>query len=103
MSLKKLVLVSPLAKVTDSFHDYLVNDLRSISVDQDDPLVDNIALLLELNLDRLQHLHATNDIVEAGFGRLPIAELIHEYQRFQVPLDFSCHIQTSYNEIGPDL
>ena len=61
---KKLILAGPLTNVVNTFDDNLIDNLARIPIYQNDPLVYDIPLVLELNLYSLQHLDATNNIME---------------------------------------
>ena len=90
--LKELVLARPLADIVDSFNNDLINDLTSVPVDQNNPLIDYESLILELNFNRLKHLNASNNIVQPGFRRLFIASLVHQNESFHASLNLCAHV-----------
>jgi len=61
--LEKLVLTRPLTYVIDAFDYNLINDLTSVPIDQNHPLVDDKTFILELNFNCLKHLYASNNIM----------------------------------------
>ena len=61
--LEQLVFARPLADVVKTFHNDLINYLARVPVDENHPLVDNKTLVLELNLNCLQHLNTAHNVV----------------------------------------
>ena len=101
--LKELTSPVPLSHSVDSLNNDLINDLACVSIDEYDPLVDDMPFRSELNFDRFEHLYRPHDIVDSCLSRLLSAVLIHQNEVLDVPLDISGHIETLINEISSDL
>ena len=79
----------------------MVNDLTCVPIDQDHPLVDQVSFLLELDVNRFQHLYASDDVMEPRLVGLFTTELIHQDEGFHVPFDLSGHVEACDNQVSP--
>lgn len=88
----ELALGVPLANAVDAFDDDLINHLTGVPVNQRDPLVDQISFLVELDLNCLQHLNTSYDVMQSLFRRLLLASLVHQEESLDMSFQLSCHL-----------
>ena len=61
--IEQLCFDSPSSDISNTLGYCLIDSFRSVSIDQDDPLVYNIPFRFELKVDSLQHLDTSVNIV----------------------------------------
>ena len=89
---EELASLVPLSYAIYTFYDDLVDDFTGISIDQDDPLVDDMTLGSILNVDSFKHFNGSDNIMKPRLRRLLSAVLVHKDEILHVSFDFSCHI-----------
>jgi hypothetical protein len=94
---KELSSLVPLSNLIDSLNNDLIYDLASVSIDQDNPLVDDMSFRSELYFYSFQHFNRPNDVMNSLFRWLLPALLVHEDQVFHISLHLSSHIQTCHD------
>ncbi len=82
--------------------DHARNELARVSVDQNDPLVDQELLGLELYLNSLEHLNCLNNDLEGGFGHRCIILLEQKQVHFERPFNLSCELDSVGDLVCPD-
>lgn len=92
--------VIPVSNLVNSLHNDLINDFSGVSVDQSNPSVDYISLLLECSINGFQHLNATDDIMKSSLAELFATHLEHQNQCFDIPLEFSRQIKSLDNQVS---
>ena len=100
---KELSSLIPLANTVNTFDDDLINDLTCVSVDQHDPLVDEIPFGPELNINCFQHLYAPHNVVKPRLRGSLSTDLVHENQVFSISFQLRCHVKTCNDQISSDL
>lgn len=96
---KELASLIPLANTVDSLDYNLVNDLTSVPIDEHNPLIDEVPLCPKLDVDGLQHLNASDDVVQPSLRRLLTANLIHQNEVFHISFELCCHVKTCNDEV----
>ena len=62
--LEEMSLAGPLANVIDALDDDVIDNLTSVPNDKNNPLINDEALVLELDFNCFQHLYTTDNIVQ---------------------------------------
>jgi hypothetical protein len=60
---KELASLIPLTNLVDSFDNNLVDDFTSIPIDEHNPLIDKVSLRFKLDIDSLEHLDGSHDVL----------------------------------------
>lgn len=60
---KKLASLIPLAHTIDSFNNNLVDDLTGVPIDEHNPLIDQVSLRFKFDVNSLEHLNTSHDVV----------------------------------------
>lgn len=96
-------LAGPLANIIDTLNDDVIDNLTSVPIDKDNPLIDNESFVLELDLNCFKHLHTSDNIVQNRLGRVHTTRLEHQNQRLCATLYLCAHVKTGDDKVGSNL